>query len=297
MKQTISILLLCALFVCMIPIAGCGEADRSGEWGAYYEAFLSFADEMKKDTRYICIDISCVEEQNRTGLYDLVYAYCKDNGMSIVQGDWGVLHSMQLLDDSSEFTDGYLLSFADAKWSEDRSQVTFVVSLKRVADVHADNLGGSVSLAKKGNAWQVTSEKTSDLKQSKAGAYLAVLEYYISEAGMSGLKTILAMDPDGVEADVWQEVKQLVTSCVGKQGYRFMEADWQGLVEHGYVDAGVFVDGYLLSYEDHTWSSDNKTFAVTSWMKEGDMRALGGNFTVEWINGSWQVTDVQTMMS
>ncbi len=299
MKRIISTILVTVLVLSLLPVmTGCDDApDRKGEWGAYYEAFLAFRKDMK-DTRYLCLDYQNVEEENQKELYDLFYHYCKENGMSVVEGNWSTLYGMRLLTEDGEFTDGYMISFTSVNWLEDRSKVQIVLSLKRNAETGNENLGGSVSVAKTEDGWQAKRLDESAEMSGKAGAYYKVFDYFVKEAGMSGLKSILALDPDGVEEDVLSDLEVLLTSYAGSQGYRFMKATWGGLKENGYVDSSnVFNEGYLFAYEDVSWNAEGDTLTVTAWMKEGDMRALGGVFTVKGQNGTWQITDVKTMMS
>ncbi len=301
MKKIIStVLLLLTLLSLLTVMTGCGDKqpDRKGEWGAYYEALLAYEKDFAQNTRYLCIDYANIEEENQKGLYDLLYYYCKKNGMSVIEGGWSTLYGMRLLSDESEFTDGYMISFTSVNWSKDRGEVSVVLSLKRHADLHGDNLGGSVTVSKESDVWQAARLDKSKEMAGKAGAYYMVFDYFVKEAGMSGLKTVLALDPKGVEANVLSDLKGMLISYAGSQGYRFMEGDWEGLKQNGYVDeAGVFNEGYLFAYEEVSWDVNADVVTITAWMKEGDMRALGGVFTVKRHNGTWQITDVKTMMS
>lgn len=300
MKRIVSTaLLLVTLLLPLSMMTSCSdEPDRKGEWGAYYEALLSYEKDFAKGTRYLCIDYANIEEENQKGLYDLLYYYCKERKMSVVEGGWSTLYGMRLLSDDSEFTDGYMISFTSVNWSKDRGEVSVVLSLKRYADLHGDNLGGSVTVTQSSNGWKANRLDKSKEMEGKAGAYYAVFDYFVKEAGMSGLKTVLALDPAGVEMDILSDLKVMLTSYAGSQGYRFMEGDWEGLKQNGYVDAsGVFNEGYLFDYDEVSWNAKGDEVTITAWMKEGDMRALGGVFTVKRQTNTWQIADVKTMMS
>ena len=298
MKRIVSCVLMIVLLASSLVLSACDGADDRGEWGAYYAAFQAFAGEMKDSTRYLCIEKASVPEENQKGLYDLLYEYCKDHRMAVIEGDWTTLYGKGLLNDDAEFLDGYLLSFDLLSASEDGTRLELIVSLRTSAGTDGDHLGGTVQVEKTADGWKATKRDFESEEQGKAGAYLAVFAYFAAESGMDGLKSIIALDPNGVEEDVWQSLSELMISYVGKLGYQFMTADWEGLKQNGYVDSSnIFNNGYLMAFEEVEWSDNDRTFHATVWMKEGDMRALGGIFTVEQKNGAWTVTDVKTMMS
>ncbi len=296
MKRTIAWLLILVVLTVLLP--ACGKADQSGEWGAYYKAFRAYTKEFSKDTQYICLDDTGVEEENRKKLYDLFYEFCKDEGMRIVQGDWAVLYGKGLLDDAGNFTDGYLVSFDNVHWSQDRSEVTLTISLRCTTAFSESNLGGSVTVTKAGEAWDALRADVESALSDTAGAYYAVFAYYTENAGMNGLKSILSLDPRGVEEETLANLEKLLSAYASRQDFTFMKATWDGLVEKGYVnESGNFTDGYHLTYDSVDWIEDGKSVEITSWMMQGDLNALGGIFTVEWTGNGWEVTNVETMMS
>jgi len=299
LKRAISSFLVCILIcVTIFSVSGCKKADQSGEWGAYYQAFCAFSGEMDKDTRYVCLDQTGIAEENHEKLYDLFDEFCDDESMKLTKGDWVTLYGERLIDDAGNFTDGYLVSFLNVSWSKDRTEVTLVVSMRTTLTISEANLGGSVTVTKTDDGWQAKKNDDAWDLTGKVGAYFAVLDYFANNAGMSGLKSILALDPYGVEADVLPELEKLLVSYMGRQKFRFMKATWDGLKEHGYLDgADYFTDGYFLSFDSVEWIDESKLAEITGWMSQGNLNALGGVFTVEQIDGVWQVTDVQTMMS
>lgn len=296
MKKTIAMILSLAFLLLLLP--SCTNADQSGEWGAYYKAFRAFTKEFSKNTRYICFDNTGVEEKNRQKLYDLFYEFCEDEGMMLVEGGWSELYARGLVDNAGKFTDGYLVSFSSSIWSKDRTELTVSVSLRCGTSFSNQNLGGNVIVTKTKDGWKATRVENDTVLAGKAGAYYAVFNYFVENAGMTGLKTILALDPFGVEEDTLADVEKLLASYAARQDFEFMKATWDGLVEKGYVnESGDFTEGYLLDYEGVQFFDSGKTAEITAWMKQGSLDALGGNYTLELKDGTWQITDVQTMVS
>ena len=298
MKRVMTILAALLLLMSSLPLSGCNSLDTDGEWGAYYAAFQVYAKEMKSDTLHLCVDNSEIEEENKQKLYDLFYEYCKENKMTLAEGDWIALYASQQLTDSSEYEKGYLVTFMDAIWTEDRAQVTLTVSLKSSATAGENNLGGTVTVTKKNGEWQAVKTAAEKDETGKAGAYCKVFDYFVKQAGMSGLKTLLVLDPGGVETDVLAELRTLLTSRAGKQGYSYRECDWETLISENLVDSsGDFSDGYYLSYSDVKWNDSLTQLEITCWMKDGNLRGLGGVFTVSRQDTDWVITNVKTMMS
>ena len=296
MKKTIAALLSLVFLLLLLP--ACGSADQSGEWGAYYKAYRAFTKDFPESTRYICFDNSGVEEENRGKLYDLFYEFCEDEGMILVEGDWSVLYEKGLVDRFGIFTDGYLVSFSGAQWSKDKTELSVSVSLRCGTSFSDQNLGGTVTVTKSDKGWKAVRADDSKVLAGKAGAYYGVFSYFVENAGMSGLKTVLALDPYGVEEDVVSDLEGLLSSYAARQDFDFMKATWDGLVEKGYVnEAGDFTEGYLLSFDNVRFFDNDKTAEITAWMKQGSLDALGGIFTLEYKNGAWQITDAQTMVS
>ena len=296
MKKAISMILCLALLMLLLP--ACGSADQSGEWGAYYKAFRAYTADFPKDTRYICFDNTGVEEKSRGKLYDLFYEFCEDEGMMLVEGSWSQLYERGLVNNAGIFENGYLVSFSGVSWSDDRSTLTVSVSLRCGTSFSNRNLGGNVTVTKSDKGWKAERADDSEALSGKAGAYYAVFNYFVDNAGMTGLKTILALDPYGVHEDALALVEKILASYAAKQDFEFMKATWDGLVEKGYVnEAGDFTEGYHLTYDDVQFYDGGKTAEITAWMRQGSLDALGGVFALECQNGTWQITDVDTMVS
>jgi hypothetical protein len=299
MRKRVQVLLSLLLLLAMgLTLASCGaKVDRSGEWGAYFAAFESFSDQMKKNTRFLCIDSQEVEGSNYQKLYDLFYEFCKGEKMRLLEGGWSTLYAEHLLTNDGKFTDGYLVSFSGAVWSEKRDTLTVTVSFRSSTSVDTYNFGGTVTVSKTDGKWTARPRAEGSALKGPEGAYLAVFEYYAENAGMSGLKDLLVLDPKCVEQEVEDKVYAGLRTLAAQHGYTCRKASWEALKSDGLIsEAGEFLTGYQISYSDVEWQASDLV-TMTCWMMQGDMQGLGGIFTVLWEDDRWVVTNVKEMMS
>ena len=308
MKRTVSLFLAALLcFGMLFSMVACGggdpceDMDQSGKWGAYYQAFRLFAKSISEEVDCLSLNYEGVEEDCQKKLYKLFFEYCDDGDMRILEGGISALYEMGKVDmHSNAFKDACVVGFHDIVWNEDGTEVTLSVSVKRNLFVDGNNKGGVVKAVKQGNGWKATvmvNEK--ELQETKVGAYAAILQYYMRpEIQIDPINNrFIALDPEGLEAQLLPGVGDYVRSVFAKQGMSYLEYTWEELVENGYIDGSRFTEGYHISFSDAQWSENGEQVVINSWMTKAELEALGGIFTLEKTKSGWEIIDVKEMVS
>ena len=304
MKNKISLLLSVLLFIATgFTLAGCGKkadniaSDRSGEWGAYFAAFEAVSTEMKPTTRFLCIDRGDANLGNYEKLYRLLDEYCKGKKIQLLEGDRDTLRQEKRLTSDGEFTDGYLVSFAEIVWSKGRDTLTVTVALSDFSIVDGTNPGGTVTVTKGDGRWQAQICPDGSTQKGPEGAYLAVFEYCIQNAGMSGQRDCLAVATNGIEREVKDKVFEGLKALAATQGYTCRKATWEQLVQDGLVsEAGEFLTGYHLSYSDIEWQASDLAI-MTCRIMQSETQVFFRRFTVLWEGERWVATSTQSQLS
>ena len=266
------------------------STDKSGEWGAYFTAFEAFSEQMKENTSFLCIDRNDVEGNNYDKLYDLFDNYCKGKKMRLLEGERVILRQKDLLTNDGELKDGYLVSFAEAVWSKNRDTLTVTVSLQNSTTVNGSNPYGTVTVTKADGKWQAQILPGGSTYKGPEGAYLAVFDYFVKNAGMSTLKDVLVVDPGGIEQEARQKVYEGLKRMAAQQGYTYRKAGWEQLANDGLIsESGEFLTGYHLRYSDVEWQASDLA-VMTCQITQG----FGGTFTVLWDTDRWAVTNVRS---
>ena len=302
MKRIISTLLLC-LMLCgtVLPMTSCSDADQSGEWGAYYQAFRAFSQSVPSGVDSVCLNYDGIEEENQKKLYDLFFEYCDDRSKRIYTGNVFTLMEIGRLDMVSNlFKNACAVSFGNIRWNEERTEVTLTVSICYGLFADAGNDGGLVTVSKTEDGWKASvtvDEKT--LMKTDVGAYATVLQYYLRpEIQIDPINNrYIALDPEHIDAELLPQLRNYMQSLFGKQGMSYLEASWQGLLDNGYIDGSRFTEGYHISFGELQWSDDKQQVVINSWMTKADLEALGGIFSLSRTEDGWEIVDVQEMVS
>lgn len=302
MKRIISTLLLC-LMLCgtVFPMTSCSDADQSGEWGAYYQAFRAFSKSIPSNVDSVCLNYEGIEEENQKKLYDLFFEYCDDRNKRIYTGNVMTMMEIGKLDMVSNlFKNACAVSFGNIRWNEERTEVTLTVSICYGLFADAGNDGGLVTVSKTEDGWKasVTVDEKA-LMKTDVGAYAAVLQYYLRpEIQIDPINNrYIALDPEHIDAELLPQLGKYVQSLFGKQGMTYLEATWQGLLDNGYIDGSRFTKGYHISFSELQWSDDKQQVVISSWMTKADLEALGGIFSLSRTEDGWEIVDAQEMVS
>ena len=301
MKKAVSILLVAVMCCSLIfSMTSCG-ADQSGEWGAYYQAFRAFSKSIPSEVDCICLGYDGIEEENQKKLYDLFFEYCDDRNMRIYTGEIMTMLEIGRLDMNSDlFKNACYVSFCDAVWNEDRTEVSMAVSIRYGLFADAENSGGIATVSKTKKSWKAVSlVNEKDIMNTQVGAYAEILKYYMRpEIQIDPInKRYISLDPEDISEELLPDVRNYVRMLFGKQGMSYLEYTWQELSDNGYLSGSTFTDGYHFSFSEATWSEDGKQVKIDSWMKEADLKALGGIFTLTLTEDGWQITNVEEMVS
>jgi len=130
-------------------------------------------------------------------------------------------------------------------------------------------------------------------------AYLTTIEcLYDSYTPDTNANEYLAFDFSDVQLDNLQELKDAVQVFCEQEGFTYMEASMDELIEMGYVStyemgdetamATSFEDGVL--FEITTVSQSSTTLVTEMSIWKGNLGAYGATFTAVFDNGNWTVT-------
>ena len=302
MKRTFSVLLLLLMCVATcLPMTACG-ADQSGAWGAYYQAFSFFASNMKEDTAYLSLDFSGIQEEHQDPLYDLFLEYCEDTNRLLYKGGAQAFASNALINSETGFyKNAYAVKYTNIVWSKDEKSVTMTVSVNDCPYVSDTNLGGTVTVTATEDGWKVTPKNDIDIirSSSKDGAYCTVIKDLLTRTDSMGpvANKYICLDPEGIENDCLPKVRRYVKALFGKQGFDYLEMDWEALKAKGYVESTTFTTGYQISFNEINWSSDEKSVEIMAWLTRGELNSGGCIYTLTLEKNSWVITDANEMIS
>lgn len=126
-------------------------------------------------------------------------------------------------------------------------------------------------------------------KSDEAYAYYEIFKQFNEEIERADSTKYLALDISKMiyDADLKQNLIAIFLDYCDKNDYTLLMDTWDGLKKHGYISRnGGFDEGFLISFYDREIDDNRLVVRVLS--------DRGTTYTVELIDGEWQITDISS---
>jgi len=133
--------------------------------------------------------------------------------------------------------------------------------------------------------------------ESKANAYLAIIENLYEYSGSLEDRTYVAFDFSKLDSETKETVILLARAFCKEHDQTFLEGTIDELMERGYITpfvfengstmAGSFPEGFLITLEPVSATESEVVCEGTRWV--GSLGAVGYTFTATFTNGTWQI--------
>jgi hypothetical protein len=140
-------------------------------------------------------------------------------------------------------------------------------------------------------------EKISIPIESKANAYMSVIENLYEYSGSKDDETYVAFDFSKLDSDTKDTVILLARAFCKEHDQTFLEGTIDELMERGYVTpyvfengstmAGSFPEGFLITLEPVSATESEVVCEGTRW--KGNLGAVGYTYTATFADGAWQI--------
>jgi len=133
--------------------------------------------------------------------------------------------------------------------------------------------------------------------ESKANAYLAIIENLYEYSDTADDITYVAFDFTGIDSDTKETLRLLAKAFCKEHDQTFLEGTIDELMERGYIStytfdngstmAGGFEEGFLITFEPVSATESEVVCEGTRW--KGNLGAVGFTYTATYADGIWTI--------